>query len=370
MENQSRRAFVRKSALGLGSLFLLAPLKNLFAQELIQLNLPSWRSLVDIAKWCPTVHNLQPHQIKEISATEAELYYNPERLLPVEDPESIFTTVAMGVFIEHLSIVASSFGYQIQIEKLFDPITIKSTKSTLFAKLKMVPAQRKETLKVELIKERRTSRDNYKNLAFQQDVITELKNESTAFNQEFSHSSNDDTANFITELNQKTLFHDLEDKGTREELDSLFRYDDQEAEQQKDGLWTKCMGFSSKMAKAVFTKHEKWTQGFRKKMLSKQYGSTFKNTSNICWIKGKFDDTKDWVESGRLFARTWLRITQNGAYLQPFGSLITNKEAYSQINEKLGGNGSEQKIWMIFRAGYSKQPTRSYRLDTNELIIS
>lgn len=370
MENQSRRAFLRKSALGLGSLFLLSPLKNLFAQELIKLDLPSWRSLVDIAKWCPTVHNLQPHQIKEISATEAELYYNPKRLLPVEDPESIFTTVAMGVFIEHLSIVTASYGYQIQIEKLFDPITIKATKSTLFAKLKMVPTERKERINVELIKERRTSRDNYKDLAFQEDVITELRNESATFKHEFNHSSDEETADFITELNQNTLFHDLEDKATRDELDSLFRYDEEEAEQQKDGLWTKCMGFSSKMAKAVFTKHEKWTKGFRKKMLSKQYGSTFKNSSNICWIKGKFNDTKDWVESGRLFARTWLTITQNGAYLQPFGSLITNKKAYAEINEKLGGIESDRKIWMIFRAGYSKKPTRSFRLDTNELIIS
>jgi len=370
MKKQTRRSFIKNSALSAGSLFLLSPLKALFAQELPAKEIPTWRFLVEIAKWCPTVHNLQPHQIKAISTTEAELYYNPKRLLPVEDPQSIFSTVALGVFIEHLSIVAASFGYSITVERLFEPLSTKKTTSTLFAKLKMVPSSKEEQLGLELIKQRRTCRTDYSDLELDDLVIEELKQESINHNQEFFHSADPELADFMTKVNQETLFTDLEDKATREELDSLFRYNEADAENLKDGLWTKCMGFSSKMAKSVFRNHEKWTKGLRKKMLSKHYGSTFKNTKNICWMKGKFEDMKDWVESGRLLARTWLTITKRGAYLQPFGSLITNESAYAQINSRLDQNAGDQKIWMIFRAGYSKQPKRSFRLDTNELIIS
>ena len=52
-----------------------------------------------------------------ISENRAELYYDPKRLLPHGDPKSVFSTVAMGIFIEHLSIAASKFDYDVKIEK-------------------------------------------------------------------------------------------------------------------------------------------------------------------------------------------------------------------------------------------------------------
>ena len=56
---------------------------------------PGWRELIEVARWAPTIHNLQPHQVKIISENEAELFYNPERLLPVEDPESVATELSV-----------------------------------------------------------------------------------------------------------------------------------------------------------------------------------------------------------------------------------------------------------------------------------
>ena len=49
---------------------------------------------------------------------------------------------------------------------------------------------------------------------------------------------------FVVNLNEETLFEDLASKPTRDELDRLFRYSKKEAKTHKDGLWTKCMGFS------------------------------------------------------------------------------------------------------------------------------
>ena len=126
-----RREFIKKILLGVSFMAVSNPFRQLLALTKVTPSFPpSWNELIEIARWAPTIHNLQPHQVKIISENEAEVFYNPKRLLPVEDPNSIFTTIALGVFIEHLSIAAGSFGYKVTIDHFHNPVSIKSTKPT------------------------------------------------------------------------------------------------------------------------------------------------------------------------------------------------------------------------------------------------
>ena len=71
-----------------------------------------------------------------------------------------------------------------------------------------------------------------------------------------------------------------------------------------------------------------------------------------------------------MMARCWLLITQKGAYIHPFGSLVTNPKANKKINHAFTQPNKGKDIWMVFRIGYSKTPTRSYRLETNDYLIN
>jgi hypothetical protein len=370
MEINTRRTFVKQITTGLLTGIFLQPFNRLFAAHKTELDYPDWLELVEQARWCPSVHNLQPHQIKVISANEAELYYNPARLLPVGDPDSIFATVALGVFIEHLSIAASSHGMWVRTTEVFDPVSIQSTGPTLFAKLKILPQTRKEEISPALFKKRMTAREQYNGQPLSETTLEKIKKEANRLRHGFDSSSEEEFIQLMIDLNQQTLFEDLQSEADRKELNALFRYSAEEAETKKDGLWAKCMGFSGSLMKSVFIHHEKWEKGARKKMLSKHYKASFKGTSTLCWFTGKFDNTEDWLNAGHMLARTWLKLTEDGAYIQPFGSLITNKGANAKINEKIGPQDDSKKMWLIFRAGYSKEPTRSYRLDTDQIIIS
>ncbi len=367
---KSRRSFIKNTSVGLLSTLVFNSVKDFWGLSQFAKNeIPTWESLVDLARWCPTVHNLQPHQVKVVSATEAELYYDPSRLLTVGDPNSIFATVAMGVFIEHLSISAAPSGYQVRITKMYDPISTQVKGSTLFAKIEIKSSTKKETLGSELIKERRTAREAYNGKPLKIRTVNLLETQAENYNQEFFHTSDQKHIDLIVKLNQQTLFEDLESKPNREELDRLFRYCKNDAATKKDGLWSKCMGFSGNLLKSVFQKHEKWTKGTLKKLLSKRYTASYNGTRSFCWIAGKFDNTGDWLEAGRFLARNWLLVTKEGAYLQPTGSLITNAKAYKKMKSMLPQPSGQNKIWMGFRAGYSKKPVRSYRLNTNEILI-
>ena len=368
MKENSRREFIKK---GTTVAFLYAIFNpfSLFADEKVALKTPSWIELVDYARWSPTVHNLQPHKLKIISDTEAELYYDPKRLLPVGDPNAKFATVAMGIFIENLSIAASCKGFKVIISEIINPISNDKTENTIFLKLQIVPKNSFEKLDRELIKTRRTSRLQYDKKQINKDILENIKKETNLFDHDFSYTSDIEVVDFIVDLNQKTLFEDLKDKNNREELDGLFRYSLEEAESHKDGLWAKCMGFPGFLMKNVFHHHEKWNIGFRKTLLTKFYKSSFKGTSTICWFSGKFENTTDWLIAGKMFSRSWLLFTENNIYIHPFGSLITNLEANNEIQKKIVSSNENAKIWLIFRAGYSTEPTRSFRLNTSEIII-
>ena len=347
--------------------FAISPFKYLFSSEHPN-SLPSWYELVEYARWCPTVHNLQPHKIKIISATEAELYYDPSRLLPIEDPDSVFVTVALGVFCEHLSIAASAHGKKVAITETMSPVQVNKTAPTLFAKLQLVSADAAEVIDRQLILQRRTSRLHYNGAPLQAKTLSAIKNQAASFGHEFFFSSQKELVDYVINLNQETLFEDIGKDADRRELDHLFRYSEKEAKQHKDGLWSKCMCVPGALLQSVFKHPENWA-GFKKEILSSHYRSLFKGTSTVCWFGGRFDKTNDWLHAGRMLARCWLLITADKAYMHPFGSLITNVNAYKKINIKFPQPAEGKKIWMIFRAGYSKDPARSFRLTTDEIII-
>ena len=243
MNLNSRRTFLKTSIKATFFIALMNPFRQLFAFSKDEKKIPTWAELVDYARWCPSIHNLQPHKIKIISETEAELYYDPTRLLPVGDPLAIFVTVAMGIFVEHLSIAASLHGIKVETTEIFNPITTSATEKTLFAKLYLIPTLDQEELERELITKRRTSRLHYDGKPLRQDTLDKIKRQAEHFEHEFFSSSDKELVNSVIELNQQTLFEDLESKDDRDELNNLFRYTKEEAETKKDGLWAKCMGF-------------------------------------------------------------------------------------------------------------------------------
>lgn len=348
----------------------LFPFRHLFVTKKNEMDLPTWHSLVEVARWCPSIHNLQPHKLKIISETEADLYYDPARLLPVGDPNSVFVTVALAIFIEHLSIVAGASGAKVEMAELFQEVSTSAQGLTLFARLKLSPANVKEPIDKSLIVKRRTSRLHYNGRALTPETVLKVRNEAAVFKHNFYESADQELIDFVVELNQQTLFDDLYSQPGREELNRLFRYTKEDAELKKDGLWATCMNFPGKLMKSIFNHHERWETKAKQRLLGNYYKSSFKGTASICWITGEFNTPEDWLNAGRMMARTWLLFTQESAYIHPFGNIITNPKAYRKFNEKIKGGEENKKLWMVFRAGYSKEPARSYRLSTNEIIIS
>lgn len=361
----NRRHFISSSLFASVAAFLPKAVYGRFQKT------PSWESLIEWARWAPSVHNLQPQRVKVISETEALLCYDPNFLLPVGDPKSEFASAVFGVFVESLSIAAAPYGFRVYLSELIaGPSTQKEGIQT-FGKIRMAELIGKEELNPELLKQRRTARTDYDGESLAVNTSEKCAAIAAKFGANLFLTSDKEKVDYLVKINQQTLFDDLSHDDMRNELDRLFRYSKKEAEEHRTGLWTKCMGFPGKLVKSVFRHHQRWTKGTRKKMLSSYYGSTYKGTATIAWIQHKWSKPEDQFEFGRMLCRIWLQLTKESAYMHPFGSLITNPTAFAELSKRLELNpNSDAPLAFIFRAGYSKEPPRSFRLNTSDILLS
>ncbi len=64
---------------------------------------------------------------------------------------------------------------------------------------------------------------------------------------------------WVIELNRQALFHDMENEHLRAELVHWLRFGEREEEITHDGLSARCLGFSARLLKSLFTNTGFWT---------------------------------------------------------------------------------------------------------------
>jgi hypothetical protein len=328
-----------------------------------------WLELLDYARWSASPHNVQPWKVKVLSDKQADIYYLPERLLPVEDPTGCFNTVGLGMLIENLSIAAAK--YQLQIKQLDQPAAFnaKATTPQRFIGLELVKQDRAELLDRELIKRRHTSRIAYDGRLVDRELLQKLSLLAREFEQSFVCSQDPALVEWVLKLNRDTIFYDMEDGAARNEIGDWLRYSTYQAQNKADGLWAYCMGFPGWLLSAFFHHHRLFYLPIIHSLVKASYLRTTNGTRTIGWLSGPFVTPSDWLKAGRMLARLWLTMTENDLYLHPFGSIITNPQSHKRLAEKFLHVEGQSSMWLLMRLGYSTPPPHSLRLPVEALLL-
>lgn len=329
-----------------------------------------WVDLLDYARWAPSPHNTQPWKIQPLSSAEAALYYDPGRLLAVEDTEYRFFFVAIGIFCECLQIAARARGLDVAVKYVTEHITDEADEPQLLAKLRLVPITGPEPLDPRLIKLRSTSRLPYDGQPLSELALTELALEAERFGHSFKYRLDREFIEWVLELDQETLFYDLQDPATRQEITSWFRFTSREAETKRDGLWSRCFGFPGWLLRFFLNRtYLLQMPGIRQATMA-YYSRSMTGVATVGWLAGPFTDTADWETAGHLLARFWLILTRHGGSLHPFGSVITNVRSHKRMAERLAESEADGRlVWLLLRLGYSQEPPRSKRLAVADLLM-
>jgi len=329
-----------------------------------------WRELIEYARWTASPHNVQAWKIKILSEKEAELFYVPERLLPNTDPTGCFTMTGFAMFVENLSIAANPHGFKVGARYYKVPLDSKKSEPTPFARLSLEKTTEKETLDRELILKRRTSRLAYSGKPVEERVLRELESIAKKYGQKFIFSSDPELVKWVMDLNRDTLFYDMADEKSRNEIGALLRFSKTQAYLKKDGLWAYCMNFPGWLMYLFFQYEWLFELPIIKQIVYAYYMKTMSGVRTIGWLQGPFRTPDDWLNSGHMLGRLWLTMTKNNVYLHPFGSIITNEKAHERLRNKFKTDESKEVMWLIMRLGYSKEPPRSLRLSTEDILIT
>ena len=331
-----------------------------------------WADLVDDARWAPSPHNLQSWLVRVRGATEAELLYDPARVLPQTDPLGRFITVGLGVFTESLALAAAARGLALAVAYDGARIDAGARRPAPFARLALAPAEVEEPLSVRLLRERRTSRLPYDGRAVPERLLEELRAIAGSGGQEFRWSSDPVLVREILALNEETLFSDMTDATARREIGRWLRFSAAEAARRGDGFSPAALGFPGPLLKVFFRAHRLAELPGVRDAVRSLYRRTMRGTPTVAWLQGPFEQPHDWLATGRLLQRLWLTLTKHGVQLHPFGSIVTNADANARAHELLDllPEAEAGTFWLVVRLGYSAEPPRSHRLETEQLLVT
>jgi hypothetical protein len=323
----------------------------------------TWRELVEEARWAPSPHNIQPWRLRPGPDGTAVLVCPPDRLLPDTDADGIFISVGLGCFVEALVVAAAARGLALEAERT--GAAPGGSEPVLRLSLGAGGADR---LGAELLRMRRTSRLPYDGRPVEGELLRELADIAANYGHELNASSDRELVDWAVHLNRETLFFDMASPIARHEVGHWLRFSDSEAERRRDGFSPSALGFPGWLLRLFFRRHGLLELPVLRRIVRLLYGRTMRGTRTIAWLRGPFATVEDGLAAGRMLMRLWLTMTQAGVQLHPFGSIITNPKANALLQERIGREGATP--WLIMRLGYSAEPPRSLRLETDELLLA
>lgn len=334
-----------------------------------------WREILEYGRWAPSPHNIQSWRFRIEDATTVTLLYDPDRLLPDTDPSGRFCMVGFGILLELLSIAASPHGLKVVASYEFEDTFLDPKKVGLqpLARLRLVKREEaeQESFDRQLILERRTSRLPYDDRPVADSVLAELSEVAASYGHLLEFSSDPEDVAWIVRLNAETMFFDMSEPLSRNEVGSWIRYSRAEAKRKGDGLAAYAMNFPGWLM-GLFVKHN-WL--FRipgvYQFTRAVYIASMRGTRTVAWVSGPFSVHEDWENTGRMMARLWLTMTRHGVYLHPFGSVITNGKAHKLMVDHFSDSGYKRQhdLWMLVRLGHSDLPPKAWRMTLDQLLV-
>jgi len=333
-----------------------------------------WPSLIDVARWAPSPHNVQPWRVRLVGERDAELLIDSTRTLPQEDTTGSFILLTMGMFLRTVEIVAAARGLRLATTLLHEPAwyapTILEARGPTmipFARMRLDddPGVRPD-FDPALIERRMTSRLPLRPDPVPPGAAADLARVATAGGHRFETITDPVRIERILERDAEALFHDLNQPGYHDEIVSWFRFTDGASLRHRDGLDHRCMNTSPiaywTTARMPWLLRTPVMRAIMRRVYRRQLGPV----PTLGLLAGAFWEPAHAFETGRVLMNFWLSVTRHGLFIHPYGNLVTNRDAARWLREETG----VADIWLVFKIGVSDPPPRSRRRSLEEILIA
>ena len=310
-------------------------------------------------------------RVKIVDGLHLEVYYDKHYGLPAESFGAQFGYVCTGIFLYSLGIVAGHYGFDTKEEMHLSEMDFTNDERLhLMAKIELTKlTTAADSSLYESFLKRQTSRIPYDNKLVNKDAINEAKKIAIRYGQVLKVESDATVVRKIIDINQKTLFLDMENDAVYKELMEWLRFSEEEAKTKADGLSARTMLINGSVLK-FFMKHRGlWKLPIIGSLVKKIYLNTMRGVRQVAWLTGPFATHQDFINSGKCFMEVWLCLTKHNVHLHPYGTVITNSQSHKAFIDLVQEKEDDEMAWMLFRLGYSDVPPKSYRRPLANMII-
>jgi hypothetical protein len=302
-------------------------------------------------------------------------YVNEKILLPETDPTNRQIHIGAGCFIETLSVGISTLGYETVVTYFpegYDSTADYGIKPV--AKIELKKGGKPDELATYITK-RQTNRKPFEGEMISKSEFQTLKDltGSTYANLGFI---NENMKPFF-DIFYKAMELETRTFRTNEETRKLFRFNEKQRAEKRDGLSVPQGGYSGivKMIAEWSLDNgnvEKWHSDKTVKLTMKDIGKGIESSKGIAYLITEGNTYADWVKVGRDYIRFTLSLTKQGLYAHPYSQALQEYPEMASLKtdlEKLLNIKDQQKIQMIIRIGRSDVPYLSYRRKLEDFVF-
>jgi hypothetical protein len=337
-------------------------------------------TLLAYAILAPNAHNKQPWLVKLKEATSLDLFVDQMRLLPETDPIARQIHISQGCFLENLSIAASHYGYQADIE--YFPHgeysnTVIENKPVARITLNKSTSVQEDPLFKQLLK-RQSNKREYDNSRLNVKQKSQLTNLFSAPDSHLtiidSEKNNGYLQNTLTEAMQIESENKLRDLETIK----MFRFNDQEIQQYRDGFGLEHTGMTGlkKMFVETFILDRKSTEKDSTEFARQSVDitrSTSQSTSTFAFLTTESNSRLQQVKVGRDYCRLNLKTTEMGLAQHPMSQVLQEysdmKSLQKQFKEHFRVD-AQHTVQMLVRLGRANKTVHTPRRLVGQLLIS
>ena len=321
----------------------------------------------------PNPHNKQPWIIHLRDQHNFDLYVDPERLLPETDPPYRQIHIGQGTFLENLSLAAKHFGYCADITYFPDGMygnTVLENRPVASIKLATNSEIQKDPL-FDQILTRQSNKRVYENIDLSKSQIDGLKAVvgSAEGDCYLNITSNPDQRTKLSEIATKAMAIESSERQRDEETIAMFRFNDEETEQFRDGFGVAQSGTTGLvkfLAETFFLSRksaEADSAAFGKEAISLTQKQA-ESAAAYGWLVTRHNTRLAQVKTGRVYNRLNLTATALGVAMHPMSQVLQeypDMDGLQKEFKKFLNIPDSHTVQMLFRLGIADPVTHSPR---------
>ncbi|TMQ73998.1 MAG: hypothetical protein E6K81_01810 [Candidatus Eisenbacteria bacterium] len=307
------------------------------------------RALIAAAVLAPSHWNAQPWRF-EVEGPLIRLLADPQRALPIMDPDRRAMRLSLGAALENLLITARAWG-------LHPTVTYRppGDPSQVVAEVAWtVGAAPRDRALFQAIVDRRTNRDAYDERGLFPENRASLTVQVPG---DFRVHWIDDPEQIhaVADLVHDAVHEQVLDRRAEAERFAWMRFDDQ-ARERGDGVSIEALalGGPAKWFAGHYFNPNSWLLGQGAGSLSKQARGGVRSAGALALLTSPTPREEAWVMGGQVYERFALKATQLGIAQQPINAPLEQDRYRAELVRRFGAAG-EQPL-MFVRLGHADRP--------------